>query len=233
MIGVILLDLNLLFAQNDSLNVIFEFNSPTSNPWGLAFDGTNFWISDHNSGKIFKSSPTGQTVDSIEVVNSKITGLSFVNDTLWALNTNIVKYTIINTSSYPVYSALYKIDKSNGNKVDSIEIIGTATNLRSGDLWGLEFNNGKFYVSYNGGWGPCLIEIERIGTFSDLCCTHLLGMTVAYDSIWAIGQGGHIITVTNGTQENGNIKLLVMQRILLLMGPIYGLLIQMTIRLKS
>ncbi|MDD4148850.1 MAG: hypothetical protein PHE33_02365, partial [Bacteroidales bacterium] len=200
-IVAIMTTLSLLFAQNDTLNVIFEFNSPTSNPWGLTFDGTDFWVSDHISGMIYKSNPTGQTVDSIEVMFSMITGISFVNDTLWALNTTIVSDTIINTLTYPVYS-LYKIDKTNGIKIDSIEIISPVTNLQSGDLWGLEFYNEKFYISYNGGYGPCLIELERNGTYSNLCCTHLVGMTVAYDSIWAIGYGGDIITVTNGYDDN-------------------------------
>ncbi|MDD2633911.1 MAG: T9SS type A sorting domain-containing protein [Bacteroidales bacterium] len=200
-IFAIIASLNVLFTQNDTLNVIFEFNSPTPNPWGLTFDGTDFWVSDHISGMIYKSNPTGQTVDSIEVISSMITGISFVNDTLWALNSKIVKDTIMNTSAYPVYF-LYKIDKSNGHKIDSIEIIGSATNLQSGDLWGLEFHNDKFYISYNGGYGPCLIEVERNGICSDLCCTHLVGMTVAYDSIWAIRYGGDLITVTNGYDEN-------------------------------
>jgi hypothetical protein len=119
---------------------------------------------------------------------------------LWALNTDIIRDTLINTSTYPIYS-LYKVDKSNGIKIDSIEIIGSLANLQSGDLWGLEFYNDKFYVSYKGGWGPCLIEIDKENSTNELCCTHLVGITIANDSIWAIRSGGNTITTTNGTYE--------------------------------
>lgn len=193
--------LNALLAQKDTLNVIFEFDSPTSNPWGLAFDGTSLWISDHENGQIFKATSTGQILDSIEIKNTKITGIAFVNDTLWTLNTEIAEDTIINTSTYPIYN-LYQVDKSNGNKIDSIKIIGSVTTLNSGDFWGLEYLKGKFYISYNGGWGPCLIEVDKAGVANELCCTHLVGMTVVSDSIWAIRQGGDMITTTNGTNEN-------------------------------
>ncbi|MBT3209424.1 MAG: T9SS type A sorting domain-containing protein [Bacteroidetes bacterium] len=190
-----------LFSQNDTLYAIYEFNSPTVNPWGLTWDGTDLWISDNISGWIYKSSTNGQTLDSIEIENAQITGITFVDDTLWALNTKIIADTLINNSTYSVFS-LYKIDKSNGQKIDSISIIGSATNLQSGDLWGLTYYNSKFYITYNGGWGPCLLEIDAVNYAStDLCCTHLAGMTIANDSIWAIRHGGNIITTTNGTEE--------------------------------
>ncbi|MBN1598348.1 MAG: hypothetical protein JW894_08640 [Bacteroidales bacterium] len=125
-----------LFSQSDTLEVIYEFNSPAFNSWGLTWDGTNFWISDMMTGTIYKSSPEGLTLDSIEIKNAQITGICFINDTLWGVNTMIVDDTTINTSTYPVYF-IYQIDKTNGDKLDSLKIIGSATNLFSGDLWGL------------------------------------------------------------------------------------------------
>lgn len=200
-LGILGLGISYLSAQIDTLEVITEFNSPALNPWGLTWDGTNLWIGDNDSGKIYSVSTSGETQDSIVVENATITGISFVNDTLWALNTDIVGDTTIGPYTYPVYH-LYQIDKSDGNKIDTIKIFGVEFTLPPGGLWGLTYYDHKFYVSYDGGYGPCLIEIDRdTKTDTTLCCTHLVGMTIANDSIYAISHFDDIITTTDGEQE--------------------------------
>jgi hypothetical protein len=101
-----------LYAQLDTLHSVYEFSSPTANPWGLCWDGSNFWISDHHSGMIYKSNSNGQTLGSIQINNAQITGINFVNDTLWCLNANVIGDTIINNITWPLYS-LYQINKLN------------------------------------------------------------------------------------------------------------------------
>jgi hypothetical protein len=103
-----------LHGQFDTLKTIFEFNSPASYPWGIAWDGTNLWISDNASGKIYKSGTNGYTLDSIEINNAKIAGITFIDDTLWGVNCCVVGETITiyqgDTATWPVFS-IYKIKK--------------------------------------------------------------------------------------------------------------------------
>ena len=211
LIGIAMsIGLNFIFAQNDTLNEIFEFNSPATNPWGLTFDGTNLWISDCENGCLYKSSLTGETLDSIHVRGTKIKGIEFVDDTLWGINSQIVDDTTIiytwenysDTVTYPIF-ALYKIDLKSGLKLDSIRLRGAASNISSDYFWGLTYLRDSFYISYNGGWGPCLVQVNKsTSEYNELCCTHLAGMCTVSDTIWAIRNGGNILTTTNGTNEN-------------------------------
>ena len=165
------------FAQNDTLQSVLEFNAPSENPWGIAFDGNNLWISDNNSGSIYKMSTTGELLGSVTVSNAKITGIAFINDTLWSVNTMIMGDTTIDSSAFSLFS-LYQINTSTGAKYDSISIMGSATNIMEGDLWGICSYNSRIYVSYNGGYGSCLYEIDPIShSYSTVCCTHLCGMS--------------------------------------------------------
>ncbi len=185
------------YSQLDTLNSVFEFESPSENDWGISYDGTNLWISDEENGTVYKTSTGGTILDSVNINGAMIKGIEFVNDTLWALNSNIVGDTNINSYSYPLFS-LYQVDKSSGFIIDSIIIVSPYTTLLSGDLWGLCYNTSFFYISFNGGYGPCIIKIDPVNnTQQHLCCTHLAGMTSVYDSIWALEDERTIVT-TNG-----------------------------------
>jgi type IX secretion system substrate protein len=188
------------FAQLDTLNSVFEFESPSENDWGISYDGTNLWISDMENGTVYKTSTDGTVLDSITISGAMIKGIEFVNDTLWALNSNIVGDTNIYGSSYPIFS-LYQIDKSSGFIIDSIIIVSPATNIQSGFLWGLCYNTSFFNISFNGGYGPCLVKVDPINNTQEfLCCTHLSGMTSINDSIWGLNNESTIVT-TNGQVE--------------------------------
>jgi len=182
------------YSQLDTLYSVFEFESPSENDWGITYDGTDLWISDVDIGTVYKTSTTGIVLDSITIQGAMTKGIEVVNDTLWVLNSNIIGDTIINDLSYPLFS-LYQIDDLSGLIHDSIIIVSPYTNLQSGDLWGLCYNSSKFYISFDGGYGPCLIEIDIINnTQKHLCCTHLSGLTSIEDSIWAIHYGKTIAT---------------------------------------
>lgn len=137
------------YSQLDTLYSVFEFESPSENDWGISYDGTNLWISDEENGTVYKTSTSGTVLDSVNINGAMIKGIEFVNDTLWALNSNIVGDTNINGYSYPLFS-LYQIDKSSGVIIVSIIIVSPYTILLSGDLWGLCYNTSFFYISFNG-----------------------------------------------------------------------------------
>jgi len=62
-----MLTISYSYSQIDTLESVYEFSSPSSNPWGITWDGSNLWISDNNSGTIYKSNVNGETIDSIKI----------------------------------------------------------------------------------------------------------------------------------------------------------------------
>ncbi len=174
-------------AQSNSLSVISEFNTPSNNPWGLTFDGENLWLSDDSNSSIYKINVNGNVLDSIYISNCKVKGITFENESLWIVNDNVVGDTTLYWDKpyvFPLYQ-IYKINKDSGAKLDSIKFRGSSTNYTQ--LWGITFYNDKFGVSYNGGWGPCIYEIDPIQKEVDyLCCAHPCGMTVINDTVWCV-----------------------------------------------
>lgn len=187
-----------VMSQVDTLHSVFEFSVPSQNPWGIAYDGENLWIGDYQSATIYKASREGEILDSIIISNAIIKGIEFVNDTLWVLNSEIVGDTVMGDYVFPLFS-LYQIDKTNGSILDSIIIISPYTNVPSGDLWGLCYNLSYFYISYNGGYGPCTSRIDPVtGEQEVLCCAHLTGLTSISDVVWAIGLDGYYMVTSDG-----------------------------------
>ncbi len=189
-------------AQVDTLYSVFEFNIPSQNPWGITYDGESLWISDDQNETIYKASTEGEILDSIIINNAIIKGIEFVNDTLWVLNSEIVGDTAMGNYVFPLFS-LYQVDKINGYILDSIIIVSPYTNLASGDLWGLCYNASYFYISYDGGYGPCTSRIDLItGTQEVLCCAHLTGLTSIDNIVWAIGLGDDYIVTSDGEDSS-------------------------------
>ena len=174
------------FAQLDTLYSVFEFESPSENDWGITYDGTNLWISDVENGTVYKTSTDGIVLDSMTINGAIIKGIEIVNDTLWILNSN--------DNGESIYF-LYQMDMTTGTVYDSVIIDFSYSNRYPGMLWGLCYKSSKFYISYDGGYGPCLLEIDITNnTQKYLCCTHLSGLTSIEDSIWAIHYGKTIAT---------------------------------------
>ena len=172
-------------SQKDSLVFIDEFTLPLNSPWGLSYHNGSLWISDSDNGKIIQIDTLGNVIDSVLLGDIKIKGLDFVNDTLWVVNTNVVGDTMINSFEYPFY-CIYKLDYSNNKIIDSVVLVG-AGNSQNDYLWGLTYYDLKLLVSFNGGWGSCLFQVDpELKSFETLCCSHPLGMTVIKDTLWSV-----------------------------------------------
>ncbi len=188
-------------AQIDTIQVTDQFTSPCANPWGLTWDGSAFLISDSQNGKIYRTSYTGQVLDSIQVQNSGLRGLTYFNGSLWAMNSIKVTDTLVGSSVYPVF-AVYKLDQNTGAKLDSILVKAPYPSTQDGDFFGICSQNNKLYVSFRGYFGPCLWEYDFISQQGNyLCCTHFLGMTSLNNIIWAIRDNGNILSGSDGSAE--------------------------------
>lgn len=203
LLAAFLLFINIPFvsAQIDTIKVTYQFSSPCANPWGLTCDGNDLFISDSKNGKIYRTTYTGQLLDSIEIENCSLHGLTYFNGSLWAMNTSKVGDTLVGTSVYPLF-AVYRLEQNTGLKLDSVMVKGPYPSTQSGDFFGICSQNNKLYVSFRGYFGPCLWEYD----FSNqqghyLCCTHFLGMTSLNNIIWGIRDNGNILSGSDGSAE--------------------------------
>jgi streptogramin lyase len=94
------------------------FNSPGTNPMGLAFDGTYLWNADYTDDKLYKIDRSGNIIASINSPGTHPRGLAFDGIYLW------------NTDS--TQNKIYKLDLS-GNIINSFPSPGT-------DPFGLMFD---------------------------------------------------------------------------------------------
>lgn len=136
----------------DTLNSVFEFESPAANDWGITYDGTNLWISDVENGTIYKTNTDGVVLDSMTISGAIIKGIEIIDDTLWVLNSNF---------NGDIYH-LYQMDMTNGTINDTIIIEFAYPSRYPGWVWGLCYKSSKFYISYDGGYGPCLLELDPV-----------------------------------------------------------------------
>lgn len=100
------------FSQTDELITNYSFSAPSEYPAGIEYYNSNLWISDIENSTIYKTDTSGVIQDSIIIENVRINGFTFHKDDLW-----IASNLEINNSRF-----LYKIDYSNGSKIDSIAI---------------------------------------------------------------------------------------------------------------
>ncbi len=187
----------IVFSQSDNLFTIYEFNAPTLSPWGLTYDGENFWISDDSTSCIHKIDSVGNIIKSYQFTNLNLKGMTFHENELWVVNDFAVGDTVIYYSSlndsciYKIYSIL-KIDINNGAIIDSLTFRATGTNTKiSNFIWGIGSFQSYLYVSYNGGWGPCTYEINPATrkVTNNLCCAHPCGFTTINNNLWCVRMG--------------------------------------------
>jgi len=177
-----------VFSQTDTLRTISEFDTPCPCPWGLASDKKNLWVGDDSLANIYEIMLNGEILNTIHITDCIIKGITFLDDTLWIVNGRSVGDTLLFNSwdstfySYFFY-CIYKIDKFSGAKLDSIRMISCPT-----IMLGIAYYNSKFYVSYNGGWGDCMFEIDPKAkkVIQTLCCAHPCGLTTIYDTLWCV-----------------------------------------------
>ncbi len=178
------------YAQQDTLQVIAQIDAPGIHPWNLTYHDGNIWVSDDSLNRIYKISEEGTVLDSIQIENCSLRGLTFKNDALWVINNKSIGDTVLyreaDSIRMPLYS-MYALDKDTGEKSDSILFMGEYS--RHVDFFGLQYFHSKFYLSFNGGWGPAMFEIDPYdGTRLDICCAHPCGMTIMNDTLWSVRQ---------------------------------------------
>jgi hypothetical protein len=181
------------------LIIVFSFftckeNLPPANPyepvspWGITYDGENLWVTDDSLSMIYKLDLELNLEDSFTVSKPYIRGITFLDDKLWITSDSSVGDSMGDLLLYDKYY-IYGIDRFNGTIIDSILISMLQSSIPDGNfLWGIGSFNSYFYISYNGGWGPCTYEVDpQTGEIrKNLCCAHPCGFTVVDDTLWCV-----------------------------------------------
>jgi len=181
---IIILCCSLLFVVAISFygckdSVVNPTNDTMISPWSIAYDNEFYWVSDDSISVIFKMNSENKIVLSYHLLNKKIKGITSDGAFLWAISNKLLK------ADKPKLT-IYKIAKTSGNISDSI-IINIAT-LSEIDLYDICYYNSKLYVSFNGGWGPCLFEINHVTKELErqLCCAHPCGLAKIDGEMWCV-----------------------------------------------
>ncbi len=144
-------------------DIIYSFDSPGYEPYGLAWDGNYLWHVDSREHKIYKIDPSnGNVISSFNSpgLDRYPTGLTYDGSYLWVANLGTIGY----------YNRIYKINPSNGNVISS---------FRSPDDWpsGLAWDGNYLWHS-----GYCDNKIYKI----DPSCGNVISSFSSPD-IWATG----------------------------------------------
>jgi hypothetical protein len=159
----------------------------------LAYDGQALWVGDDSLGVICELGVDGEVLRSVETECRNVKGMTFQGGSLWVVSDAAVKDTLIYSAwdstygSYPFY-CVYRIDVRDGSKLDSLRFISPYPNRQEDFLWGIAWYNGRLYVSYNGGYGPCTLEIDpqTEEITADLCCAHPCGLASINGTLWCV-----------------------------------------------
>jgi hypothetical protein len=188
----------LFIACNIENNLPPNLYDPVS-PWGITYDGENLWVTDDDLSMIYKLDLELDLKDSFALSKGYLRGITSHDDGLWIVSDSSVGNAIVG-DSISLYEVnvyyIYEIDKSNGMIIDSIRVQASFSNTIEGDyLLGIVSFNSYLYVSYNGGFGPCMFEInpQSKEVVRSLCCAHPLGMTVINDTLWCARDGSVIL----------------------------------------
>jgi hypothetical protein len=177
-----------------------EISVPTDNPWGLTYHDGWFWASDCENGNIVRFHRYADGFSIIKTPRKHITGLTFEGDYLWILSDEW------DTIAFPYLSSqkalLFKLDPETGNVLDTLLVpyyfwtgrkdstIYTENGIAYYPyryLMGLSYHDSSLFVSYNGGWGPCMYRVEISNNhITELCCPHPAGMETIEEELWAI-----------------------------------------------
>jgi hypothetical protein len=184
-------------APLDTLKILESFDSPVPDPRAILYDGPDFWISNMRP-LLYKVDSHMRLIDSLQLRFGRVTGMTFKGQELWVLRDSAVG------------SQLYRIDRKTGTVLDSINPQSSNSLQKPGDstnpsFWGLVYFNSRFFLSYNGGWGPCILTIDiRSGMKSSCCCPHPIGMKVIGNEWWCVRGGsdgqGNTLAILSTTQ---------------------------------
>jgi hypothetical protein len=185
----------------DTLKIIESLDSPVPNPHAIVRENSNFLVSNMRP-MLYWTDSRIRCIDSLPLSFGRVTGMTFKDDELWVVRDSTTG------------CVLFRIDRETGEIIDSIDFQSTASpqecrllpwNSAKPTLWGLVYYHSHFFISYNGGWGPCILAIDvekRI--LSHCCCPHPIGMKIIGDEWWCVrgtsDQGGDILATLSTTQ---------------------------------
>jgi DNA-binding beta-propeller fold protein YncE len=98
-------------APLDTGDVVFQFNAPSGETDGMAWDGTNLWLGCDGLDRIWKVDTLGTILDSIPAPTFTATGLTWDGQYLWCADGLTLR--------------IYKMDPATGDLLDSIPHPGT------------------------------------------------------------------------------------------------------------
>jgi DNA-binding beta-propeller fold protein YncE len=107
-------------TYRDTGDVLFQFNAPSNYTDGMAWDGSNLWLSCDGLQRIWKLDTLGNVLDSIPSPGPIPTGLTWDGQYLWCAN--------------HIPSRIYKVDPTTGSIIDSIPAPGSG-NSCEGLAW--------------------------------------------------------------------------------------------------
>jgi len=93
-------------APLDTGDVVFQFNAPSGETDGMAWDGTHLWLGCDGLDRIWKVDTLGNILDSIPAPGNTATGMTWDGQYLWCAD------------GFTYY--IYKLDPSTGDVIDSI-----------------------------------------------------------------------------------------------------------------
>lgn len=177
-----------------------EIDVPTDHPWGLTYHDDYFWISDSENGNIVKLHRYEESLTIIKAPRNHITGLTFEGDWLWVLSDEW------DTIAFPYLCSqkalLFKLNPETGDVLDTllvpyyhytipadpiIQVNREIPKFAERFLLGLSYYDSSLFVSFYGGWGPCLYRVESDNRITELCCPHPSGLETINGELWAIG----------------------------------------------
>ncbi len=212
---LILLVLYFSATALDSLVVVEEFDSPISNPRALEFDGTQFWVGSLHSPALYRYDKNFQVIDTTAALPfARIAGITFKDGETWIARDSVVAESlVVNPNSDSLYYNIYCIYRLSENNAlsDSIRITASATNANdTNHLSGLTFLNGHFYVSFHGGWGPCMYKVNPdTKEVTELFCS-AFGMSAINDEWWGVSggiNGTYLVTMDESGAEDLRYKI--------------------------
>jgi hypothetical protein len=135
--------------------VLSVFSAPGPAPAGLAWDGIHLWLSEVNSGTIYKLTTSGQVLSSFPSPCDLPLDLAFDGQNLWVIDAK---------GSDSVGNVIYKMDTS-GNVVTSFSVpadISTGLTWDGFFLWGSDSYNGRL-AKIDPGTGQVIVSFSSPG----------------------------------------------------------------------
>ncbi len=189
-------------AQELRLVTDMEFTIPTEHPWGITYHNDYFWISDVENGDIIKIHENLEIINKIKAPRNQITGLTFEKNALWVVADAWDTIGLPHLCSKN--TQMFKLNPETGEKLDSLIVpYYNASPEMERYILGLSYFNSNFFVSYNGGYGPCLYRLNPDDYLKNtLCCAHPGGLETIHGELWTVrmnalnGTGNFIVPLS-------------------------------------